>query len=187
MHRPVTRTSLRDRYCEYAPNRRAELEKIREGTPNAVPFLFGLIAYQEEYSGIEEYVSHSIEPLTIEEKFVTLAVALSHRYAGVSIADDFFANGNLRRQGPAESLCKHARVFVDWIGETELGPAATEGLEDSLEEIEADVPDELAGLFDENTIIFELVESARGGGHDGAVCPVALAVDGVSDEDDSDE
>src|SRR4051812_31788157 len=75
--------------------------------------------------------------------------------------------------GPAESFCKYVRVFVDWIGETELGPASTEGLEDSLDEIEADVPDALARLFDEKTIIFELVESAHGGGHDGSVCLVA--------------
>lgn len=88
------------------------------------------------------------------------------------------------QDGPAEDFCGHVRVFVDWIGEPILGGAATGDLEAKLEEIAADVPEELAGLFDENTIVFELVEQARGGGHDGDVCLVALAVDGFENDRD---
>jgi tetratricopeptide (TPR) repeat protein len=82
---------LRDRYVEYAPHRRSELDAIREGTPNAVPFIFGLTAFQEEFFGLEDYVRHSLAPLSDDERVITMMVALSHRYAGVSVAGDLFA------------------------------------------------------------------------------------------------
>ncbi|MGB3356826.1 MAG: hypothetical protein WBB00_29175 [Mycobacterium sp.] len=76
--------------------------------------------------------------------------------------------------GPGEHFCEHVSVFVDWVGESQLGPAAADGLEEKLDEIEADVLDELASLFGDDTIVFELSEQARGGGHDGSGCLVAL-------------
>jgi len=83
---------LTDRYAEYAPDRRAEFNTVREGTPSAVPFLFGLLAFQEQYSGLEDYVEHSLTGLSNQEQFIVQVVALSHRYAGISIAEDMFAN-----------------------------------------------------------------------------------------------
>lgn len=79
--------------------------------------------------------------------------------------------------GPAETFCEHVSVFVDWAGEPELGPAASDDLAEKLEEIEADVPEELARLLGGDTIVFELAEQTRGGGHDGSVCLVALTAD----------
>lgn len=85
-------SQLRDRFTEYAPHRRQELAAIREGTPSAVPFIFGLLAFQEKYLGLEEYVRHSVARLDDQEKYITMVVALSHRYAGISVAEDLFAN-----------------------------------------------------------------------------------------------
>lgn len=85
--------------------------------------------------------------------------------------------------GPAEEFCKHVLVVADPYGDPELGPAAADGLADKLDEIDADIPEELARLFDEDTVVFELVEPGRGGGHDGSVLLVALAIDGFEDEE----
>jgi len=38
--------------------------------------------------------------------------------------------------------------------------------------------------FGEDAIVFDLAEQARGGGHDGSVCLVALVVDGFDDDED---
>lgn len=86
--------------------------------------------------------------------------------------------------GPAERLCQHVAVFVDWIGEAEMGPAASEDVTEKLDEVDADVPEELASVFGNDTIVFELVEQARGGGHDGSVCLVALTAEEFDAADD---
>jgi hypothetical protein len=86
--------------------------------------------------------------------------------------------------GPTESFCEHVSVFVDWTGEPEIGPAAAADLTDRLDEIEVDVPEQLAALFGDGTIVFELAEQARGGGHDGSVCLVALTADHYDSDDD---
>jgi hypothetical protein len=37
-------------------------------------------------------------------------------------------------------------------------------------------PSELAALFGDDTVVFELVESGRSGAHDGSTCLVAIGV-----------
>jgi hypothetical protein len=62
-----------------------------EKSGTAVPFLFALAAFQDDFTGLEQYVegffatlpSHLLEPLTV--------IALVHRYAGVSIQASAFA------------------------------------------------------------------------------------------------
>ncbi|MDP9401838.1 MAG: hypothetical protein M3P85_00580 [Actinomycetota bacterium] len=83
---------LLQRFAEYAPDRVQELSSIREGSPMAVPFYFGLVAFQDDYSGLEDYVGHFVSALTDVERTVIQLVALSHRYAGTSVAGDLFAN-----------------------------------------------------------------------------------------------
>jgi tetratricopeptide (TPR) repeat protein len=79
------------RYGEYAPRRLHELESIRPGQPWTVPFYFGLVAFEDGYQGLQDYVRHATEYVAGTDRNVLLATALIHRYAGTSIAADYFA------------------------------------------------------------------------------------------------
>jgi tetratricopeptide (TPR) repeat protein len=83
---------LARRYSDYAPQRMHELQSIRPGQPWSVPFYFGLLAFETEYEGLQDYVRHAVEYVSRTDREVLLATALIHRYAGISIAADFFAN-----------------------------------------------------------------------------------------------
>lgn len=80
--------------------------------------------------------------------------------------------------GPAESLCRHVSVLWDSYGEPELGPAAGDGIAEKLDEVEEFGLEELSGVLGDSIVVFELIEPARGGGHDGYVFLVAIIVDG---------
>lgn len=83
---------LLHRYADYAPGRIDELSAIRPGAPTAVPFYFGLVAFQNEYDGLADYVRHFVAGFTDVERTVIKLVAITHRYAGISVAGDLFAN-----------------------------------------------------------------------------------------------
>ncbi len=74
----------------------------------------------------------------------------------------------------AEDFCSHVGVSVDWVGEANLPPHAPDHLADQLDDIDSSDPSELSRLFGEDTVIFELMEPGRGGGHDGSACLVAF-------------
>ena len=78
--------------------------------------------------------------------------------------------------GVAEVLCKHVKVFVDWIGEPYYPADATDDLAAQLEEVDCSDPSKLSALFEDGTVIFELLEPGRGGGHDTSSCLVVLVV-----------
>jgi hypothetical protein len=80
--------------------------------------------------------------------------------------------------GVAEVLCKHVKVFVDWIGEPYYPAGATDDLAAQLEELDPSDLSELSALFGDDTVIFELVEPGRGGGHDTSSCLVVLGIGG---------
>ena len=82
---------LAERYSEYVPQRRRELASVRPGQPTAVPFYFGLLAFEDQYEGLEDYVSHSVTNTVGSDVEILLFIALIHRYAGVSVAGDLFA------------------------------------------------------------------------------------------------
>jgi tetratricopeptide (TPR) repeat protein len=83
---------LARRYAEYSPGRRTDLAAVRPGTTSAVPFYFGLIAFEADYRGLEEYVDHSLSGSNDDEQEILRFIALIHQYAGVSIAGDLFAD-----------------------------------------------------------------------------------------------
>jgi len=80
------------RYSAYAPQRTNELQKVLPGYQWSVPFYFGLVAFQTEYEGLQGYVSHAVEYAAERDREVLLAIALIHRYAGISVAADFFGD-----------------------------------------------------------------------------------------------
>jgi hypothetical protein len=80
--------------------------------------------------------------------------------------------------GVAETLCNHVKVFVDWVGEPYFPLGATDDLVAKLEELDPGDPLELSAVFGEDTVVFELVEPGRGGGHDTSSCLVVLGIDG---------
>ena len=83
---------LAHRYAEYAPHRRRELQAVRPNGPLAVPFYFGLLAFEDEYEGLEEYVRHALSDISSPDHDILIIIALIHRYAGVSVAADLFAD-----------------------------------------------------------------------------------------------
>jgi hypothetical protein len=83
---------LARRFGEYAPQRKRELASVQPGQPTAVPFYFGLLAFEEEYEGLESYVDHSVANSAGADHEILLFIALVHRYAGVGVAGDLFAD-----------------------------------------------------------------------------------------------
>jgi len=84
--------ALLRRYAEYAPERLDVLGSIRAGEATAVPFYFGLLAFQDEYEGLEDYVARFLADLAPNEAAVIQIVALIHRYAGIPVAGDLFSD-----------------------------------------------------------------------------------------------
>ncbi|MEW5812523.1 MAG: hypothetical protein AB1925_24120 [Actinomycetota bacterium] len=80
-------------------------------------------------------------------------------------------------EGVAEEFCEHVCVLFDEMGDPLMGPAASEDLLGRLEDADEADFGELAKLFESNAVLFQLREEARGGGHDGWTCFVALTLD----------
>jgi hypothetical protein len=93
--------------------------------------------------------------------------------APILVADD----------GVADKFCQHVTVFVDWVGEATVAEGSRDELTDELDEVDPTDPTELAELFTDGTVIFELVEPARGAGHDGSTCLIAMAIDEEETDD----
>lgn len=79
--------------------------------------------------------------------------------------------------GMADEFCTHVKVFVDWVCEPNIPDVNTGDLADKLDEIDPTDPAELSKLFEQDTVIFELVRPGGGGGDDGDTCLVAIGVD----------
>jgi len=94
--------ALARRYAEYVPGRLAALNSIQPDHQTAVPFYFGLVAFEENYHGIEDYVRRSLDQCTDTEREVLSFIALSHKYAGMSVAADLFSN--IFSVGPSDTL-----------------------------------------------------------------------------------
>lgn len=89
-------------------------------------------------------------------------------------------------EGYAEPECGHIRFFVDWIGEfwtpkDSLFDAKAKETQDRIRKQWKDVADSredsvkaLARLLPETAFVVNLVEPARGGGHDGSVVFVGI-------------
>ncbi|OBJ87753.1 hypothetical protein A9W97_17415 [Mycobacterium gordonae] len=65
----------------------------------------------------------------------------------------------------------------DWVQEPTLPDDAPAELAEKIDEIGSSDTLELAGLFGYETVVFELREPGRGGGHDGSTCLVAIGTD----------
>jgi hypothetical protein len=85
--------------------------------------------------------------------------------------------------GMADVFCRHVKVFIDWVGEPCFPADAADDLAAKLDELDCSDPSELSPLFGDDTVIFELVEPGRGGGHDTSVCLVVLGVENSEVDD----
>ena len=83
-----------------------------------------------------------------------------------------------------DGFCPHLVFFVDWVGELSFGHGgeegasteeqerlltAWEGAEDADQAVRA-----MADALPSHAVVLELVEPARGGGHDGSYCAAAF-------------
>ncbi len=84
--------------------------------------------------------------------------------------------------GLAEDFCGHVRVFVDWAGELIIPEGTASALSDQMYQTDCSDPTELAALFGDDSVVFELVEPGRGGGHDGGACLIVFGTDSVESE-----
>ena len=82
-----------------------------------------------------------------------------------------------------DAFCPHTIFFLDWIGQVNFGG----GDEDELTEEQDRLLDiwenadakgvavrAMADLLPSRAVVLELVETARGGGHDGSYCAAAF-------------
>lgn len=68
-----------------------QVAAVKSSSGSAVPFLFALAAFQEDFVGLDQYVERFL-PLIEQEMLEPLSlIALVHRYAGVTIQASAFA------------------------------------------------------------------------------------------------
>ncbi|MBQ1065231.1 hypothetical protein [Micromonospora sp. D75] len=85
-------SSLVSRYVGYAPQRAHDLQAIQPGLKTAVPFYLGLVAFEKNFHGLVEHVRRSLAGVSDTERAVFVLIAVAHRYAGISVASDLFAD-----------------------------------------------------------------------------------------------
>ncbi|QDY06848.1 hypothetical protein FJK98_06420 [Micromonospora sp. HM134] len=100
-------SSLVSRYVEYAPQRADSLRAIQPGLNTAVPFYLGLVAFEKEFHGLAEHVRRSLARISDTDRTVFVLIAVAHRYAGVSVASDLFAEILQAKDDQAVILEKH--------------------------------------------------------------------------------
>ncbi len=88
--------------------------------------------------------------------------------------------------GLTDDPCRHTLFIIDWIGELAFGESVSGNLKVEVERILQDedmVSDnkvgELVDVLPSSSVIFELIEPAQGGGHDGS--SITFCIDFVDD------
>jgi hypothetical protein len=80
-------------FAALTDGRRDALARIgRPGGEVAVPFMYGLTAFQDDFVGLRRYVASFLSE--VEDKFrpVLVIIAIAHRYAGISVHSSVFAD-----------------------------------------------------------------------------------------------
>jgi len=76
----------------------------------------------------------------------------------------------------ADEFCPHIVAVIDWVDELHLGETNPADLAGDLEDAHGQGTDldTIAGLMNRSTIVFEFIDPASGGGHDGSSFVVAV-------------
>ncbi len=83
---PEERTGFVAAFGKQAPERHPHLTRLAGTTGRAVvPFLFGLTAYEADYTGLDAYVERSLAALTDHERDALKLISLVHHYAGLAL------------------------------------------------------------------------------------------------------
>ena len=86
------RVEMAERYAEYRPQKKHALVQFAtRGQSPAVPFFFGLTAFEDGFDHLESYVRSAIEKVTNSEKPLIVLAAISHYYAGLPLPSQMFA------------------------------------------------------------------------------------------------
>lgn len=65
---------------------------IAEDADQRVPFLFALTAFDKDFEGLPEYVTQFLCNVSDVDREICILLALAHRFSGVPVPSDLFAN-----------------------------------------------------------------------------------------------
>ncbi|MER7444912.1 hypothetical protein [Micromonospora avicenniae] len=86
------RLEMAQRFADLVPDRATELlELAARATDNNVPFFYALTAFGTDFEGISSYVGQFLVDLTETEREVLILVSLCHRFCGVPVPAELFA------------------------------------------------------------------------------------------------
>jgi len=103
------RREFAERFGAAAPERRRALAALAQADGNtAVPFFFGLTAFEESFLGLEGYVARTLEAISEAEADCLRFIAMVHRYAGVPMPAEILA----RRLGAPADKAVDLRSYL---------------------------------------------------------------------------
>jgi len=110
-----------------APHRRHHIDRLASGAPLArTPFLFGLTAFAEQFTGLRPYVQNHLKQIAPPQIKVLQFLALAYDYGQQALAPSHFAE--LLQLAPTRPvnfdrvLCDEARGLLVKHGETRWRP-----------------------------------------------------------------
>lgn len=93
IQRANDRLEFARRYARQVPHREEALQRFasRPGSLG-VPFFFGLVAFEEAFEGLDDYVTHTRVALDDAETDALIMIALVHRFAGLSTPEPLLSS-----------------------------------------------------------------------------------------------
>lgn len=81
--------------------------------------------------------------------------------------------------GLSESLCKHCSLTIDWVDQIQISDHVSDELTQQIENAFCEEGDEeaiarLSKALPASSVLFELIEPPRGGGHSGSTFTVCI-------------
>lgn len=87
------RLEIARRFADLKPQRSAEvLELAAKANDNNVPFFYALTAFGTEFEGLQGYVAQFLVDLSDREREVVVLICMCHRFCGVPVPAELFAN-----------------------------------------------------------------------------------------------
>lgn len=87
------RIEMAQHFAELAPEREEALfELVAEDAEHSVPFFFALTAFNEHFEGLPGYVAQFLDGISEIDREICVLLALAHRFSGVPVPSDLFAD-----------------------------------------------------------------------------------------------
>ncbi|MFI6576373.1 hypothetical protein ACIBFB_11260 [Nocardiopsis sp. NPDC050513] len=87
------RIEMARHFAELVPDREEALfELATRETGYNVPFFFALTAFNKDFEGLPEYVAQFLDRISDVDREICVLLALAHRFSGVAVPADLFAD-----------------------------------------------------------------------------------------------